>query len=513
MIISLRQIYALISKDEIAQIFSNETPACFMSAIMPLNTPVELVPGNIYFMKTSMLPCVLPKHDVAFVLIEDDERDLSGCELERIVLKKGANIEAIYDSVQTYIEKLAGEGYALEQLLNNLCSEKSVKEILDLSCDFLHNPLVLFASHGKSMLLLNSYIPDTLGKLDSPNYLDNSAENQQRLAMHYADSERMLASNCPVMFDIGANFKGERRIGTIVKDRDGVVCGGLVLYERIQEFVERDFIYVDIISKIIGSKVGKLLDKSYIKSMYEQQFSDLIKGRTDSQDRTWLKYLNGDKHQNFVLIVISFRKVNVRQRNTIESFFNMEVGNCLTVRNEQYLVLLFNPRDEKECKTFISIIESYLRKSSVSGGISENFTDIDNLRFYYNQAVKAEALGNKRTTEYRLHSYKELKYHILLNELPANIDLDAFVSSDFRCLQAYDTEKGTEYCKTLISYILCNGNRKKVCAQLNIHRNTLPQRLEKIEQILNKPINQNDFLFDIYFSDIIDSFNRYKYKC
>jgi purine catabolism regulator len=110
---------------------------------------------------------------------------------------------------------------------------------------------------------------------------------------------------------------------------------------------------------------------------------------------------------------------------------------------------------------------------------------------------------------HKMHKFKDLKYFILLNELPKSLDLNHFIIGDYARLKEYDAAKGTEYCKTLCCYLLNNGNKHIVCERLHINRNTLPQRLEKIETLLGHSVSEGDVAFDIYFSHIIDQYNHY----
>lgn len=493
--------------DMVEELYCGEAPACYMSVMMPEQVPECFMPGTMYFVKASMLPPKLIIQDVAFVVEQDCSCDFSAIPGEYILLRKHVVLKTLFAKVQDLVSQKAGEGYALEEILINLFQEKGVKEILDLGSDILQNPLVLFVSEGKKTMMLHSYIENTAGVLSPPFYEKRSPENIKRNEMHFRDTERMLAAGCPVMFEGGANFSEERRIGTLVRSHNGELFGGLALYEKENELKEQDFICVDILSRILGEKIktpGALLNH---RGIPEQMLLDLLKGRTDNIDREWLRNIDGNRHQRFQILVLDLSELDHTARGQLETFFAMEVR-CLTARKTPKLIVLINPKNRNDEKALIDKALKLIEGKNITGGLSEPFENIENASIYYRQAVKAAAIPLPNHRKDRIRRYAELKYYILLNEVRADTNLTAFISDDYMRLKRSDQEKGTEYCKTLVAMILSNTNRKEVCAQLHIHRNTLPQRIGKIEELLGRPITDTDFLFDIYFSYIIDTYRN-----
>ena len=50
-----------------------------------------------------------------------------------------------------------------------------------------------------------------------------------------------------------------------------------------------------------------------------------------------------------------------------------------------------------------------------------------------------------------------------------------------RELEAYDRRHGTDYCRTLLSYILHHHSLQDTCISLNLHRNTVLYRVNKLK--------------------------------
>ena len=58
-------------------------------------------------------------------------------------------------------------------------------------------------------------------------------------------------------------------------------------------------------------------------------------------------------------------------------------------------------------------------------------------------------------------------------------------------IRAYDRKHGTEYEKTLRTYVLCMKNREEAAEKLSIHKNTLGYRLSRIMDIFDLPLEDS----------------------
>ncbi len=84
------------------------------------------------------------------------------------------------------------------------------------------------------------------------------------------------------------------------------------------------------------------------------------------------------------------------------------------------------------------------------------------------------------------------KVNALLRE---NQEISILARHTLNGLITYDNEKNTEYLDTLREYIAHNYNATETAKALNIHRQTMLYRLNKIEQISNLPLDSHENLF------------------
>ncbi|HCX65848.1 MAG TPA: hypothetical protein DHN33_11645 [Eubacteriaceae bacterium] len=67
-------------------------------------------------------------------------------------------------------------------------------------------------------------------------------------------------------------------------------------------------------------------------------------------------------------------------------------------------------------------------------------------------------------------------------------------------LIAYDKEHNTQYAETLKAFVNKSKNPSELAKELNVHRNTLYYRLDKIKEIMDCSLDSMDVLFDLHLS-------------
>jgi len=121
----------------------------------------------------------------------------------------------------------------------------------------------------------------------------------------------------------------------------------------------------------------------------------------------------------------------------------------------------------------------------VAAGISRPATSLMALREAYREAKDAVSiaaeLGESATSTY----YGDLKlYQLLLALKEHNLaQLQQFTQEALEPIIAQDQRKQSELVHTLSGFFAANGNLAKAAQSLDVHRNTLVYRLERIEQL------------------------------
>jgi len=130
----------------------------------------------------------------------------------------------------------------------------------------------------------------------------------------------------------------------------------------------------------------------------------------------------------------------------------------------------------------------------VAAGISRAARGLAALRESYREAKDAlsiaQELGEKEDTTF----YGDLKlYQFLLAMKERNLDhMRRFYDESLRLLVDHDDRKQGDLVRTLTGFFEANGNLAKAATDLDVHRNTLVYRLERISELTGLDLNDAD---------------------
>lgn len=123
-------------------------------------------------------------------------------------------------------------------------------------------------------------------------------------------------------------------------------------------------------------------------------------------------------------------------------------------------------------------------RENVQIGISNIFSNVSELKHYFNQAFSALVISKKLKDEGVLHKYEIYWFYDLLSKSRIDeITLSDYCHPALRNLYEFDYYNSTDYVTTLKVYLECGCSIKKTSDVLFIHRNSLSYRLERIEEI------------------------------
>lgn len=131
--------------------------------------------------------------------------------------------------------------------------------------------------------------------------------------------------------------------------------------------------------------------------------------------------------------------------------------------------------------------------SPVFVGVSEE-SPVGSLRRAFEQATEAFEYGAKGGME-GAHLYSDLGVHHLLLRLSEGGDLANFVESELGPLLEHDTHGSLQLLPTLEAYLAAGSNKSAVARKLHIERRTLYHRIDRIEALLGRSLDQHEYAF------------------
>lgn len=147
----------------------------------------------------------------------------------------------------------------------------------------------------------------------------------------------------------------------------------------------------------------------------------------------------------------------------------------------------------------MSLFQDLLHRMDYFCGISNAFTDIREMDNYVLQAEFVVSYFSVEEGNMRLFKNSLLPY--LLHQCQEKLPIAELESESIRILRQYDTQRGTEYLKTLEAYLRNEMSVSRTSEELYIHRSSLLKRLDKILRLTGFDLEDADarLYLRIYF--------------
>ena len=387
----------------------------------------------------------------------------------------------------------------VEKLFISAMEDKSIKEILDFAYDILHNPLIVFGDNAN--VACYSFKDDLSKQIPAAMSINgDDTQREQFFAKMHDEFYSFPQSVGPRIVADGICFPGIRRIVMCLSTENNHL-GAIALFEVNNTFSEDDLAYVETIGKALSVKLLQL-DTSLLR--FEQNIQDLLCGnKLNISGNEWLMHVNGHKYQNFILASLDVTGIKHKKREEMKQAVSGKLYFSSTVTCGNHLVVLANPRNKSESAVLRDILTAIMHRYHVNIGCSNTFSNILDLQLYYQQAVDARTFGCMTDSIRQLHEFSDHAMKIMLWQMTEHVNLTMYISNKLEELSCYDKANQTDYYKTLITFIRFGKNRRYTCDRLNIHKNTLSYRLEKLEELTGHSMDDGDFLFNLYLSSQI----------
>ena len=123
-----------------------------------------------------------------------------------------------------------------------------------------------------------------------------------------------------------------------------------------------------------------------------------------------------------------------------------------------------------------------------SCGIGRVAANVQGVPQSFREAQRAVEIGRRLFGEGKIHSFARLGVYRLLFYLDGQSELTNFYQEMLGPLLDYDARHDGTYVKTLECYFQYNGNLSQTARTMHFHRNSLIYRLERIEEILGRSL-------------------------
>ncbi|MBS5521959.1 MAG: helix-turn-helix domain-containing protein [Clostridiales bacterium] len=473
-------------------------------------TKVQTVflPNILYFGEVSALP-QFPQKDYCINFLcygnISARPDLysAGKNLNLLFIPSEEDAFQIYNQIQDIFLESEQVVTGMRAFLDALFADMGLQGICDVAYGILGNPLFIVDNSYKYLAFSSGTVADSK-LMEKETSMGQIAEEGIRQIRKMQLDDKIRRSSRPFYFFNPVHQSGMLVGSVTIHD---IEVGHVMLYEMNKPFTDNDYELVHRLCRITSIELQK--NDFYKKNkgtMYAYFIGDLLDNRAGNLEgsKERLATLGYTLKDELFVLTISPKNnlASQARQELIVSDLQRFVPESLYVVYDNTVVLLINGCGQGQNHRFESEeLENYLKHNGLIAGISNNFQNIQEIRKYYEQALKAADLGQRILHESGLHRYETMSiFHILEICENKEYSLWDFCHPALPMLINYDKKKGTDFLNTLYQYLNFSQNTMETANYLHIHKNTLLYRIEKIRKITGNPLNHGDELIKLHFS-------------
>ncbi|MFL5699709.1 MAG: helix-turn-helix domain-containing protein [Ktedonobacteraceae bacterium] len=286
-----------------------------------------------------------------------------------------------------------------------------------------------------------------------------------------------------------------------------------------RRYTPEDYTLLSTISNqvAIAIKNSHLVDMLAQKNLVKGFFDDLMYGTYDSEDslRQRANFLGCDLARPHLVTLIEISQIegeqngkDVHQANTpltqtederlaahkrISSIIRRRIqdsypGSVVHEHENLLTCILCLSKDPNAArlKTWLRDLSRQMRSEQnvlLSIGIGNTCQSISDYRRGFAEANEALQMGQNLHREGGVTHFNDLGVYRYLYKIARMDDLRDMYQDQVGRIANYDRRKGTDLLDTLETYLECAGNLTKTSGRLFVHRNTLIQRLERLQSL------------------------------
>lgn len=273
--------------------------------------------------------------------------------------------------------------------------------------------------------------------------------------------------------------KNSKRIKSFTYVSNSKAIGSISLYDNALNTKNFQLAAFSFITKLIDNNLNEYFrtrlaaSKNFATNIFESMVND---NEIKKEDLDNLNILGWDKNDNYLLIFL--RDINKFEEIELQKLLDSAYEtNSLFLKYDNKYIILLNTENidenilKSEIKHMFEESENYLIL------ISSTFSDISKISKVYKLLDDS---SNKVK-----HGVFDLSTDIINLLIEGKLFNENFINQEIVKLHEYDLENDDELLETLYVYLACERSYVKTSELLNLHRNTIVYRINKVEGIIN----------------------------
>lgn len=390
--------------------------------------------------------------------------------------------------------------------------------IAQVAYDYFKRPIVLIDADSKMIVqiphqLTGDFIWDTMLQEEAvPPYIVWTFNQDQHMLSNLNKEHAFFG-------DWGFLEKQPRILSAV--RIDGIIMGYMAVLCHNGTFSNDDLSAADIVSQAFMTVFRHMKSSTANLMHLESVFlADLFQGRISDKEvlEDWEKQLNIDISPGYC--VACARPLTIFGESALlpyiskriekhEGFYHIVLGRTIFFL---FKGLPSSVPDKQFAQNMQDRLEGFIGREYFSVGFSNRFDDLLHLGTFQYQAVQALNLGEAECAERKIFAYQDYTLKDIFSKIRNNMAPENYMHPALHTLMEYDKLHKTEYYATLRAYILSICTTGETTQVLNIHRNTLLYRLERIQEITHINLRDHDICTHLLCSFYLTLMNNSSVK-
>ncbi len=448
-------------------------------------------PGVLYLGSVAVLQQIDSNHlPSQLICLADSSHSLEIHKVQKIdlaLLRSNEDMEILFERTADII----GEYHQIyTEMIKRITDNRGLTEIINAMTSILGNPLYVADADFKVLARTDCDLkqPDEWRHIVENGIEDGYISSSVNDFYYMKDLvQKTENQKGPVFFSGNALYP--HSFCTMNLNSHNKKIGLVTVFETERPFSIGTKATIEFFCDILIMEIQKnqtLIINEGVKLGY--LFAEILTGSHHSENelRKVVNYVDIVFPENFFIVVLKSRHDN---RNHYELTFLRKkiislIKNTICIIHQNNIVMLANDCSQEFSGQGLSEIENWLQDSQMVLGVSDDGSDIKQIRKSYQEALTAIDLGLKSEREDRIFLYDRYRFAHLMDVIANLENSEAFGHPALARLQLYDCKKGANLVETLYCYMKNGRSQAQTAKELHLHRSSLQYRLTKMEEVM-----------------------------
>lgn len=423
-----------------------------------------------------------PAAGISVITTQSRSPRFIGCNL--ITLPDSADLAEIVQLVSTTLMRYLGWA---DSIYEAIAKNMDLQTIIDLTAPILENPIYIADSSFKMLAMWGG----EFGEVNptwryQERYLYLPHDVMQNIS-ESGELKRLHETPKAWLVEKSKGFTALPYISKAIR-KDGVHYGNFFIIAFYSQLTDCDLELADYLGMVLSTALQGNLNYLETSTLYHNHFlEDVIEGTlTDERIvNDQLKALRWKMQGGYMVAVFNTTEDNDGIRQHMMAYITSEfAAECFAYQGST--VVIFN-ESPKRHRAITKQLNNLAKNFNRTAAVSERFVYFSHIDKYYNQARFALDIADALDARGSVLEYSKVFLSHLSEVTGGAIPTFAPAAA----LYEHDRAQGTEYCRTLLTWLINDRNTIHAAEELYVHRNTLKNRLERIKGLVE--VDLDDF--------------------